>query len=271
VSKATVSSGPRSGGPPIPSASAAVRQIASMNLQRTRRGGMIWLSVAVLVLVLLSTVVALLTGSAGIDYFESSLEVMLRYLVPFVMILHGSNVMGEEVQQKTITYLFARPIPRWTLPVGKFVSNFGLGLALLLVVTLLLYLLCMLGELELFVDELPRLGVGLVTVALGALLYGAMATAFGTMISKGAFAVTLVIWGVLDAGFGFIPGALKAVAMNVHLRVIAGLYVPDTSGIFNRDPVLTISASLPVVLGLTVVWLILAFTWVSSTEYRTDK
>jgi len=255
----------------LPSALSAVRQIAEMNLRRTRRGGMIWLSVAVLALVLLSVVVALLTGNAGIDYFDSSLDGMLRYLVPFVMILHGSNVMGEEVQGKTITYLFSRPIPRWTLPVGKFVSNLGLGLALLLVVTLLLYLLCMLGELEIFVDELPRLGVGLVTVALGGLLYGAMATAFGTMVTRAAFVVTLVIWGVLDVGFGFIPGVLKVVAMNVHLRVIAGLYVPDTSSMFNKDPVLTLTASLPAVLGLTLVWLILAFSWVSSTEYRTDQ
>lgn len=253
-----------------PSGLGAARLIAGLSLRRTRRGGLIWLPVVVLALLLLAAVVALVTGKAGVDFFKGSLDILLRYLIPFVMILHGSSAVGEEVQAKTITYLFSRPIPRWSLPLGKFAGNLGLGLLLLLPVTLLLYVLALLGELELFTTELPLLGRGLLAVVVAALLYGALGTAFGTMVTRGAFVVALVVWGVLDVAFGFIPGALKAVAMNVHLRVLTGQYVPDLSG-FNKDPVLSTAVSLPLLLVVIALLLVLAVSWVSGTEYRTDK
>jgi hypothetical protein len=58
--------------------------------------------------------------------------------------------------------------------------------------------------------------------------------------------------------------------MTVHLRVVAGLYVPTTT-LYMADPNLTPVASLPVVLGETLLWLFIALAWVGSSEYRTDK
>ena len=47
-------------------------------------------------------------------------------------------------------------------------------------------------------------------------------------------------------------------------------YRPTTT-LYMPDPRLTKLASLPVILGETVLWLFISVAWVGSSEYRTDK
>lgn len=254
----------------LPSGLGAVRQIAGMSLRRTRRGGMIWLTVVVLGLLLLGTVAALISGKAGLEFFNGLLSVMLCYLTPLIMALHGSSAVSEEAQAKTVSYLFSRPIPRWSLPMGKYAGTVGLGLALLVPALVLLYVISMLGDTELFGSELPHLGMGVVAMVLAVLLYGAVATAFGTFVTSYSFVVALVYLLVVEVSCAFIPGWLKVVAMSVHLRVVAGLYEPKTT-MFMQDPNLTAAVSIPVLLAEIVFWLFIAASWVQGAEYRTDK
>src|SRR5262245_65229917 len=43
----------------------------------------------------------------------------LRFIVPILGIFYGTSLIADEVEDKTITYLFTRPIPRSAVLLGK--------------------------------------------------------------------------------------------------------------------------------------------------------
>ncbi len=46
----------------------------------------------------------------------------LRFIVPVLGVFYGTSLMADEVEDKTITYLFTRPIPRGAVLVGKYLA-----------------------------------------------------------------------------------------------------------------------------------------------------
>jgi ABC-type transport system involved in multi-copper enzyme maturation permease subunit len=255
---------------PVPSALDTMRLLTSLSLRRARRGRLVWMTLAILALPALAALLALVSGNGGRAFFEKLLDVLLRYLTPFIMALHASATVAEEVQGKTITYLFSRPVARWTLPIGKYLGNLCVNASLLCLAVAVIYVLSMVGEGADLLRELPALAMGVFAVALAAVHFGALAAAFGAMATGFPFVATLIYVLIVEVGFAFVPGWFKVTAMTVHLRAIAGLYHPQQS-LFLADPNLTLPVSLTVVLGMTVVWLVIAVAWVGSTEYRTDK
>ena len=49
----------------------------------------------------------------------------LRFIVPVLGVFYGTSLMADEVEDKTITYLFTRPIPRGAVLVGKYLAYLG--------------------------------------------------------------------------------------------------------------------------------------------------
>jgi len=254
----------------IPSSLTTTRLIAGMSIRRAWRGRLIWLTGLCLLLPVATSAMALASGNGGIAFFEKALDAYLRFLTPFLMALYASSSVAEEVQAKTITYLLSRPMTRWALPVGKYLGSLATTLVMFCVSLVLVYLLTMLGETDEFFAQLPTLLRGLLSLALAVVLFGAVACAFGTMVSSYPFVVTLLYVLLVDVGFSFVPGWFKLVAMTVHLRALAGLYHPAQS-MFVSDPQLSPGVALLVLLTVTVTWLLIAISWVNTTEYRTDK
>ena len=46
----------------------------------------------------------------------------LRFTVPVLGVFYGTSLIADEVEDKTITYLFTRPIPRGAVLVGKYLA-----------------------------------------------------------------------------------------------------------------------------------------------------
>jgi len=46
----------------------------------------------------------------------------LRFIVPAVGVFYGTSLIADEVEEKTITYLFTRPIPRGAIVLGKYLA-----------------------------------------------------------------------------------------------------------------------------------------------------
>ena len=253
-----------------PSGVAAIRMIAGLSLRRARRGRQLWLSVVLLVVAVVAAAASLAVGRGGLDLFDAVVDLTLRYVAPLLMLLHASSAVSEEVEARTITYLFSRPIPRWTVPAGKYLGAVTMGLALLGPGLILTYAITMLGERGLFVAELPHLVCSVVAAALAVLLFGAIATAFGTMVTGHSLVAAMFYVLIVEVGLAHVPGWLKVVAMTVHLRVVAGLYEPATT-LHLRDPGLTLGISTPVILAEILLWLVVSFAWVGASEYRTDR
>ncbi len=249
---------------------AAVRLITVMAVRRARRGRVVWMAMVMLALAVVAALITLATDYGGIAFFKSTLELFVRYLTPFIMALLASQAVAEEVQGKTITYLFSRPMPRWVLPLGKYLSSLVIAVPLLCVALTLVYVIGLLGYPDEIAAELPALARGLAAVCLGAVLFGAVSTAFGTMITGYPFVVNLIFLLVVEGGLALVPGWTKIVAMTVHLRAVAGIYTAEQT-LTISDPELTMMVSAPVVLAMTAVWIGFAVGWVSASEYRTES
>ena len=49
----------------------------------------------------------------------------LRFTVPVLGVFYGTSLMADEVEDKTITYLFTRPIRRGAVLFGKYLAYLG--------------------------------------------------------------------------------------------------------------------------------------------------
>lgn len=252
-----------------PGGMAVARQIAGMSVQRASRSRLLRVTLAVLTLPVLTTLAGVLSGRNGSAFFETVLELYLRYLAPLVLAFYASQSVAEEVQGRTITYLWSRPIPRWALPLGKYLGTVLITATLLSLSLVACYLVAMIPAGSALFSELPLLALGLVSVVVATLYFAAVAAAFGALIASFPFAVMLIYVLAIDIAMSFVPGMIKVLSMTVHLRVIAGLYRPQT-GVFSADPQLTAGISMPVVIVVAALWLFLAIGVATTSEYRTD-
>ena len=46
----------------------------------------------------------------------------LRFVVPVLGAFYGTSLMSDEVEDRTITYLFTRPVPRGAIIIGKYLA-----------------------------------------------------------------------------------------------------------------------------------------------------
>src|SRR6188768_3097688 len=65
----------------------------------------------------------------------------LRFTVPVLGVFYGTSLMADEVEDKTITYLFTRPIPRGAVLIGKYLAYLACTVFVVLPSVVLVYLL----------------------------------------------------------------------------------------------------------------------------------
>ena len=60
------------------------------------------------------------TQPAGAAIFGMMVWLLyIRFIVPILGVFYGTALIADEVDDKTITYLFTRPIPRWRRRVSR--------------------------------------------------------------------------------------------------------------------------------------------------------
>src|SRR5512134_1028666 len=97
----------------------------------------------------------------------------LRFTVPVLGVFYGTSLMADEVEDKTITYLFTRPISRGAVLVGKYLAYLACTIFVVLPSVMLVYLLVVpiRGTLGGSFLDLIR---DLLLLALGLAVYGAV-------------------------------------------------------------------------------------------------
>ncbi|MBI4569490.1 MAG: ABC transporter permease [Planctomycetes bacterium] len=63
-------------------------------------------------------------------------DVYIQGIVALVAVFYGTSTVADEVEARTITYLFTRPVPKWGIFLGKFLAA-DLWVSLLLAISLL--------------------------------------------------------------------------------------------------------------------------------------
>lgn len=144
-------------------------------------------------------------------------NVYVYILLAVVTLFYGTSLVSEEVEEKTITYLLMRPVPRPTIYVGKYLAYLVVGLALLIPSATLTFLIAMLadpaGEAG---RHLPILFQDLAVLALGVLAYGALYALFGT-VTKRPVLIGLGFAVVWETIVSFVPGYLNKLTIKHYL------------------------------------------------------
>ncbi len=208
--------------------------------------------------------IADMSAAAAFDAFsEFLILVFASILVPLCALAYGTGGMGAEREDKTLVYLLASPLPRWTMVLAKWCAATPLTL---ISVFAALALYCWLaGDVGMTALGLYALPILLVTLAyLGLFHFFAVAFRHATIVA--------VIYALfIEVLLGNLPGIVKRVAVHYYGRSIMyargvpqGLEAPDPEWFEPFDPV-TAAWTLA---SIAVVGLVAAIVVFQRREYR---
>jgi ABC-2 type transport system permease protein len=178
----------------------------------------------------------------------------LRFIVPVLGVFYGTSLIADEIEDKTITYLFTRPIPRGAVLVGKYLAYLGCTTCVVLPSVVLVYLLVvpMRGSLG---AAFPDLLKDLLLLALGLAVYGAVFAFVGAKFKRPLLVGLVFVFGWEQAALAF-PGYLKQFTVMYYLQAIVPHAMPADGGVvsliqglFRETPSLPIS-----LISLAVIW-----------------
>jgi ABC-type transport system involved in multi-copper enzyme maturation permease subunit len=198
----------------------------------------------------------------------------LRFLVPVLGVFYGTSLIADEVDDKTITYLFVRPISRRAVLVGKYLAYVVTTVFVVLPSVVVLYL-CVQplghgslaeGFMSLLID-LGLLGVGLAA-------YGALFALIGAGIKHPLVVGLVFAFGWEQVALA-LPGYLRKFTIAYYLQALVPHVMPaDGLGsalqsLFRDVPSPTMSLS--AIFAVIVVCLAIAGWMVEKREYVLEQ
>jgi len=163
----------------------------------------------------------------------------VHVLLLVVTLFYGTALVSDELEDKTITYLFIRPVSKSTIYLGKYLAYLVAAAMLLLPSALLCFLIAMTadppGESS---RHLPILFQDLAVLSIGIAAYGSLYAVIGAVTKRPVF-VGLAFTFIWETLVTFIPGYLSKLTIKHHLsallphavsqRGIIGLFESPTS------------------------------------------
>jgi ABC-type Na+ efflux pump permease subunit len=185
----------------------------------------------------------------------------VRFLVPVLGVFYGTSLIADEVDDKTITYLFTRPIQRSAVILGKYLAYLVCTVLLLLpTVVIVFFLVVPLGRGATIARMFPTLLTDLGMLAFGLAAYGAVFAFVGARLKRPLLVGLLFALGWEPAAL-IAPGYLKRATVAYYLQALVRHEMPQDSPasalmqIFREiPPVSTSLIGLAVIVGLGL-WL----------------
>ena len=197
----------------------------------------------------------------------------LRFIVPVLGVFYGTSLIADEVEDKTITYLFTRPVRRGAVLLGKYLAYLACTTLVVLPSVMIVYF--MLVPLRDVARSFPSLVTDLGILAIGIAAYGAVFTMVGAWLKR-----PLVVGLVFTFGWEqfamLMPGYLRRFTLAYYLQALVPHAMPaDESvssllqSVFSETP--SAALSLLVLLVATVLSLLLAMRVVERREYVLEQ
>jgi ABC-2 type transport system permease protein len=196
----------------------------------------------------------------------------LRFAIPILGVFYGTALMADEVEDKTITYLFTRPISRGAVLIGKYLAYLACTTLVVLPAVMLVYfLLVPFSEVPgTFIQLLTDLGL----LGLGLAVYGAVFAFVGAFFKR-----PLVIGLVFAFGWEQVamvmPGYMKRFTIAYYVQSLVPHAMPSDGvvgllqGLFRDAP--PAALSLAWLATYLVVFLYLAARTVERKEYILEQ
>lgn len=211
----------------------------------------------------------------GVGIFGTMIWILfLGFIVPVLGVFYGTSLIADEVDDKTITYLFTRPVRRGAIVLGKYVAYLVCAGCVVLPSVMIVYFLMVpfrqvpSSFLSLLID-LGVLGLGLAS-------YGALFALVGTALRK-PLVIGLVFvfgWEVVTM---VIPGYLRRFTLAYYLQTLVPHAMPSQDvvsalqGAFFRGDTPGVTSSILCLAGTTALALFLAARVVEKREYVLDQ
>lgn len=193
----------------------------------------------------------------------------LRFIVPVLGAFYGTALVSDEVEDRTITYLFMRPIPRGAIIFGKYLAYLVCTVLVVLPSVMAVYLLMMpLGGGSIG-QAFPLLLKDLGLLALGLAVYGAVFAFVGARAPRPLVAGLVLVFGWEQIAL-IVPGYLRRFTVAYYLQSLAPHAMPQD------DAVTAIQAlfSEPPPAQSSVLWLVgilLVSLWLAARSLETRE
>lgn len=203
-----------------------VFELALADLLWGRRATFMALAAAAPVLLAVVTRLTLTSGTAVFmvnggrvtteGIFTTAMSVLyLRFIVPALGVFYGTSLVADEIEEKTITYLFTRPIPRGSIVLGKYLAYVVCALAVVLPSVALVFMVMVpfadMGAL--FRDLL----IELAAISLGLAAYGALFLLAGVSFTRPLVGGLIFVFGWEQIAL-VLPGYLRRLTIAYYLQ-----------------------------------------------------
>jgi ABC-type transport system involved in multi-copper enzyme maturation permease subunit len=194
----------------VPSAGSTVTTLVGITLRRLLRGKAVWLGAVISGLqVAYAAIVRPYPELASTAHlFPSSMPVLALLPAMFV----GASI-AEDLDDRTSTYLWSRPIARWTVVAGK--------LCALTPIVIVLIVIGWFAAIAIATGALPTLA-SCVALAAGAAATSLVAAGIATVMPRHGMAMTIG-YMLLDIFVGAMPFSLRELAITRQITAFAGL------------------------------------------------
>jgi ABC-type transport system involved in multi-copper enzyme maturation permease subunit len=191
----------------------------------------------------------------------------LRFTVPVLGVFYGTALIADEVEDKTLTYLFTRPIRRGAVLLGKYLAYLAVTGFVVLPSVVVVYLLIAPIGASLGQSFVPVLK-DLVLLALGLAVYGAVFAFVGAQFKRPLLIGLVFVFGWEQAALAF-PGYLKKFTVAYYLQALVPHAMPQDGALSLIQQIFRDSPSLPVTIGvLFAIWLAFLALAVRAVEKR---
>jgi ABC-type transport system involved in multi-copper enzyme maturation permease subunit len=198
----------------------------------------------------------------------------LRFIVPVLGVFYGTALIADEVEDKTITYLFTRPIRRGAVLLGKYLAYLVCTTLLVLPSVVIVYFVVVpIGGGSLGAS-FPHLLADVGLLALGLAAYGGVFAFAGARLKR-PLVMGLVFAFGWEPGVLLFPGYLKRLTVAYYLQGLVPHAMPQDSAasilmqFFVEMP--STSLSLTGLAAITSLGLLLASRAVDRREYVLEQ
>jgi len=169
--------------------------------------------------------------AAGASIFGMMIWLLyIRFIVPVLGVFYGTSLIADEVDDKTITYLFTRPIPRRAVLLGKYMAYLVCTVLLVLPSVMLVFFLVVPTGGSTIAEVFPPLLIDFGMLIAGLATYGAVFALVGTRLKRPLIVGLVFAFGWEPAVMLF-PGYLKRLTVAYYLQALVRHELPQDSAV----------------------------------------
>jgi ABC-type transport system involved in multi-copper enzyme maturation permease subunit len=191
----------------------------------------------------------------------------LRIIVPILGVFYGTALIADEVEDKTITYLFTRPVRRGAVLLGKYFAYLAVtGFVVLPSVVIVYLLIAPIGS-NLGASFIPVLK-DLALLAIGLAVYGAVFAFVGAQFKRPILLGLFFAFGWEQIAL-LVPGYLRRFTIAYYLQGPVPHAMPQDGVVSLFQAIVRDTPSLAgSLIGLALIWLVFLALGMWAVERR---